>query len=179
MSRQKKHRRGRGDEKRGEEKEGGTALSVVCHQDFCAGFSGEKCGEFSGKKYGIHPAAVLLVMAWSGLKEIPRDERAGLLLDLETLSPAEQVRHWHGACVQAGLKPWRIICLPASRSGQDCTMCAHLVTRYDAIGDGRKQYHSACGLGYLILETGRGTERIWIAPPECKSYESWYPSRYR
>jgi hypothetical protein len=58
-------------------------------------------------------------------------------------------------------------------------MCAHLVTRHEAIGNGRQQYHNACGLGYLILETGRGTERIWIAPPECKSHERWYPSDWR
>lgn len=124
----------------------------------------------------VHPAAVLLVLAWSRLKQIPGDERAGLLLNLEAMPPADQVRYWHKVCMQDGLKPWQVLCLPATLSGADCTLCRRLVTRHEAIGKGRAQYHWACELGYLILEHGRGTERIWISPPECKSFERWYPS---
>jgi hypothetical protein len=126
-----------------------------------------------------HPAAVLLVMAWSRFKQIPHEERAGLLLDLEIMEPSEQVRYWHKVCMQDGLKPWHVLCLPAPLSGSDCTRCRRLVTRHEAIGKDRAQFHWACELGYLILEHGRGTERIWIAPPECKSFERWYPSDWR
>ncbi len=126
-----------------------------------------------------HPAAVLLVMAWSRFKQIPHEERAGLLLDLEIMEPLEQVRYWHKVCMQDGLKPWHVLCLPAPLSGADCTRCRRLVTRHEAIGLDRAQFHWACELGYLILEHGRGTERIWIAPPECKNFERWYPSDWR
>ena len=129
--------------------------------------------------YPAHPAAVLLVMEWSRLKQLPKEERAGLLLNLEELPPAEQIRHWHGTCLAEGLKPWQVLCLPASLAGADCTRCRNLHTKHEAIGDGRVQYHWACSLGYLILEQGRGTERVWIAPPECKSFDRWYPSDWR
>jgi len=129
--------------------------------------------------YQAYPAAVLLVLAWSQHKQITKDERAGLLLDLENLPPADQVKHWHGVCVRDGLKPWQVLCMPAPMSGDDCTMCKHLTTRHEALGDDRQRYHWACSLGYLILEHGRGTERIWIAPTECKSWERWYPAEWR
>ncbi len=129
--------------------------------------------------HSIHPAAVLLVLAWSRHKQITREERACLLLDLETMQPGEQVRYWNQVCMQDGLKSWQILYLPATTSGQDCTLCRNLITRHDTIGHERQQYHWACRQGYLILEHGRGTERIWIAPPECHSFERWYPSDWR
>lgn len=136
-------------------------------------------GEDGKPFYPTHPAAVLLVMAWARLKRIPKDERAGLLLSLESLPPAEQIRHWHGVCIEEGLKPWHVLCLPATMTGSDCTRCRNLITRHEAIGSDRVRYHWACRLGYLILEHGRGTERIWIAPPECVSFDRWYPSDYK
>ena len=154
-----------------EEKSGGAAAQP---QDFRA----EVSDGFS-TTHPAHPEAVLLVMAWSRLKQYPSDERSALLLNLETMSPAEQVRHWHGVCVNDGLKPWHVLCLPARLSGSDCTLCRHLTTRFEAIGEGRRCYHWACDLGYLILESGRGTERIWIAPEECESFDRWYPSDQR
>jgi len=129
--------------------------------------------------YEANPAAVLLLMAWSKAKQADREEGAAMLLDLQTLPPAEQVRYWHGVCLADGLKPWHVLCLPAPLSGNDCTRCRHLTTREEAIGEGRRRYHWACSLGYLILEHGRGTERIWIAPDECVSFERWYPSEWR
>ncbi|MBS1185280.1 MAG: hypothetical protein H6R09_881 [Proteobacteria bacterium] len=126
-----------------------------------------------------NPAAVLLLMAWARVKQATREERAAMLLDLEILPPADQVRHWHGVCLDAGLKPWHVLCLPAPRSGDDCTLCKHLTTRHEAIGEDRRRYHWACDLGYLILEHGRGTERVYVAPPECQSFERWYPSQWR
>ena len=166
----KKHGRGKEDENESDWA-GGAAAEP---QDFRA-----EIGENGKPFYPAHPAAVLLVMAWARLKRIPRDYRASLLLDLEALPPAEQIRHWHGICLKEGLKPWHAICLPASLSAADCTRCRHLHTKHEAIGNHRIQYHWACGLGYLILETGRGTERIWIAPPECRSFDRWYPSDWR
>ncbi len=129
--------------------------------------------------YRANNAAVLLLLAWARLKEADIEERAALLLDLESLPPAEQVRHWHGVCLADGLKPWHILCEPAPLSGDDCTRCQNLTTREEAIGEERRRIHWACRLGYLILEQGRGTERIYVAPPECESYERWYPTGWR
>ena len=150
------------------------AGAVALPQLFCA-----EVREKGNTLYEANPAAVLLVMAWSRLKRATRDERAGLLLDLEFMPPADQVKHWHGVCVADGIKPWHVLCLPSSMTGADCTRCKHLSTRYEAIGEDRQRYHWACDLGYLILEQGRGTERIWIAPKECTSWERWYPSDHR
>lgn len=129
--------------------------------------------------YRASPAAVLLLMAWARAKQASREERAAMLLDLETLPPTEQVRHWHRVCVGEGLKPWQVLCLPAPVWGDDCTRCKHLTTRDEAIGEDRRRCHWACSLGYLILEHGRGTERVYVAPPECESFERWYPSEFR
>ncbi len=129
--------------------------------------------------YQANPAAVLLLMAWARVKRASKEERAAMLLDLETLPPADQVKHWHGVCVAEGLKPWHVLCLPAPVWGDDCTRCKHLTTREAAIGEDRRRFHWACSLGYLILEHGRGTERVYAAPPECESFERWYPSEFR
>lgn len=132
-----------------------------------------------GACYPAHPAAVLLVLAWSRSKQVDTDERAALLLDLERMPPADQVRRWHGACVLDGLKPWQVLYLPAPQWGDDCTRCKHITTRHEAIGNDRRRYHWACQHGYLILEHGRGTERVFVAPPECQTFERWYPSEWR
>ena len=166
----KKHGRG----KQGEKEENGAGGAAAQPQEFRA-----MVGEGGERFYPAHPAAVLLLMAWARFKRMPKDERAGLLLDLEALPPNDQVRHWHTECMNVGLKPWQVLCLPASMSGADCTRCRNLSTRHEAIGDGRQQYHWACRLGYLILEHGRGTERVLIAPPECKDFDRWYPSDWR
>lgn len=129
--------------------------------------------------YRANPAAVLLLMAWARVKQATPEERAALLLDLENLPPADQVRQWHGACIQDGLKPWQVLCLPAPLSGDDCTMCKHLGSREEAIGEDRRRFHWACNQGYLILEHGRGTERLYVAPPECDIWERWRPSNWR
>lgn len=150
------------------------AGAAALPQDFRA-----EVDEKGNTLYEANPAAVLLLMAWSRVKQASREERAAMLLDLESLPPADQVRHWHGVCVRDGLKPWQVLCLPAPLSGSDCTMCKHLTTRHEAIGKDRQRYHWACSLGYLILEHGRGTERVFVAPPECLSFERWYPSAWR
>ena len=122
-------------------------------------------------EFALHPAAVVLALAYCRNENISSEERVLVLLHLATMSPGNQVKHWHGCCVGVGLKPWEILLLPAPVSGLDCTKCKHLTTR-QMVGEGeRRQFHSACGQGYLILETGRGTERIWIAPPECSNWE--------
>ena len=125
--------------------------------------------------FALHPAAVILALAWCRKVRAANDERAAVLLHLQTMTPGQQVRHWHLLCLEAGLKPWEELLIPAPASGLDCTMCKHLTTRQMTGESGRREFHTACGLGFLILETGRGTERIWIAPPDCKSYERWRP----
>jgi len=129
--------------------------------------------------YPAHPAAVLLVLAWCRLKATSPSERCALLLDLESLPPADQVRYWHAACVLAGLKPWQVLYLPAPTWGDDCTRCKHLTTREEAIGEARRRCHWACARGYLVLEHGRGSERVLVSPPECASFERWYPGPWR
>ena len=146
------------------------------------GGEGQKDGGAPGEGaasevFALHPAAVILALAYCRKVEASNDERISTMLHLESMPPAEQVRRWHSSCIDVGIKPWEVLMLPAPSSGLDCTMCSHLTTRQMASDHGRRLFHWACGLGYLILETGRGTERIWIAPPECQSYVRWQPSR--
>jgi hypothetical protein len=175
-----KQGKGKRDKKNDEKKEEAAAGSGYANRIFAPDFRGSVPAETLGEKHytahPAHPAAVLLVMAWSRHKRIPREERAGLLLDLESMEPAEQVRRWHGACLQDGLKPWRVLFLPAELAGADCAQCRHLITRHEALGMERAQYRWACGQGYLILEAARGMERVWIAPHECGSFEHYRPS---
>ena len=128
-------------------------------------------------EFALHPAAVILVLAYCRKVKASNEEKMSTLLNLETLSPGDQVRYWHSVCIEIGLIPWEVLMIPAPTSGLDCTMCKHLTTRQMAGNGERRKFHWACGLGYLILETGRATERIWIAPPECQSYERWIPAR--
>ena len=121
----------------------------------------------------LAPLALML-----GLMTTPA-ATASLLLNLEGMQPAVQVRHWHGVCLLDGLNPWRVLYLPAPQWGDDCTRCTHLTTREDVIDSDRRRYHWACRHGYLILEHGRGTERVYVAPPECHSFDRWYPSQQR
>ena len=132
-----------------------------------------------GEGFDLHPAAVLLLMAWAKVKALPDDETTALLHGLRAMAPGEQVRQWHTSCLAVGLKPWRFLHRPAVLLGEVCTRCRLLITRLDVIGDERQAYHWACAHGYLILEHGRGTQRIWIAPPECKRFVRWYPSDWR
>ena len=134
-------------------------------------------GGAAREQFALHPSAVILALAYCRKVKADNDETASVLLHLETMPPVEQVRRWHGSCLEVGVKPWEVLTLPAPLSGSDCTRCKHLTTRQMASDGGRRQFHWACGLGYLILETGRGTERIWIAPPECSSWERWQPGR--
>lgn len=129
--------------------------------------------------FALHPAAVILLIAYCRATDIDPEEQADLIIELGRLAPVEQVRLWQKACINKGMEPWRLLTIPASLEGHDCSLCTHLLTRQYAREGGRRQYHWACGEGYLILETGRGTERIWIAPPECTSWERWYPSDRR
>ena len=135
--------------------------------------------EHPALNYPANPAAILLLLAWTKANKASRKGRIALLLNLETIPPADQIRVWHHRCLESGIKPWHVLCLPAPSQGQDCTLCKNLSTRHEAICSDRKQYHWACDQGYLILEWGKGTERIWIGPPECQSYERWYPSDWR
>lgn len=132
-------------------------------------------GGAARNEFALHPAAVVLVLAYCRKVRATGNDKVSALLHLEAMPPGEQIRCWHSACVDVGLKPWEVLMLPAPSSGLDCTMCKHLTTRQIASDGGRRQFNWACGLGYLILETGRATERIWIAPPECSSWERWRP----
>lgn len=127
-------------------------------------------------EFALHPAAVILALAYSRAMNATNEERASSLLSLHTLPPGEQVRCWSTVCIEAGVKPWEVLMIQAPASGLDCTMCKHLTTRQMAGNGERRQFHWACDRGYLILETGRATERIWIAPPECQSFERWVPA---
>ena len=160
----------------------GTVVTLVT-VDFQGG-EGQKGDRAPGggaaiERFALHPSAVILALAYCRKVKADNDETVSILLHLETMVPGEQVRRWHGSCLEVGVKPWEVLTLPAPLSGGDCTRCKHLITRQMASDGGRRQFHWACGLGFLILETGRGTERIWIAPPECQSWGRWYPSDQR
>lgn len=136
-------------------------------------------GGAASSQFALHPSAVILLIAYCRRLDLPLHEQAAALVDLGQLPPGEQVRHWQEACIQQRIEPWTVLSIGAPMEGQDCSLCAHLLTRQFPGDSGRRQFHWACGKGYLILETGRGTERIWIAPPECQSFERWYPSDRR
>ena len=144
---------------------------------FCA--ENEGGGEHLQQQYPASPSALLLALAWCRQMRVSREEAAALLLDLGSQPPADQVRHWHGVCVAAGLAPWQVLNLPSQGEGTDCSCCAHLGSVAERIEGERRQFRWACKLGYLILEYGRHTERILLAPPECRSWERWYPSDQR
>lgn len=133
-------------------------------------------GGAARERFALNPVAVILALAYCRKVEADNDETVSILLHLESTPPGEQVRRWHGSCLEVGVKPWEVLTLPAPLSGGDCTRCKYLTTRQMASDGERRQFHWACGLGYLILETGRGTERVWIAPPECQSWERWRPT---
>lgn len=153
-----------------------TADTVVVNGGECQNSYGAPGGGASVNHFALHPAAVILVLAYFRKVKASDDKRVSAILNLETMPPGEQVKFWHVSCLDVGLKPWEVLTLKAPSSGLDCTMCRHLTTRHVAVDDGRRKFHWACRHGYQILETGRATERIWIAPPECSSYERWIPS---
>lgn len=130
-------------------------------------------------RFPLHPAGVVLCLAWCDAVGADADERAAALEAMTTTPPAEQVRRWHGACVAKGLKPWQLIYTKAPAEGAECGKCKHLTSREYRHPDERRRFHWACALGYLLHEYGSGTERVWISPPECGSWERWYPSDQR
>ena len=111
-------------------------------------------------------------------QNITRQEQIERLLDLANDPPNEQVRVWSQACRDIGLKPWHVLSVPTSSEGKDCSLCRHLhqeVGRAPGQPEDRREFRWACKQGYLILELGRGTERILTAPPDCQSWERWRP----
>lgn len=136
-------------------------------------------GGAASNNFALHPSAVMLLIEYCKIQGVNRAEQAELILGLGEMHPNEQVRVWQLACIQKGIQPWKILSIAAPMDGHDCSMCAHLSTRQFEGESGRREYHWACTKGYLILETGRATERIWIAPPECSSWERWYPGSMR
>ena len=158
-------------------------VGTVGTVDFQGGEGRETGGAPGGgaarESFALHPASVMLALAYCKKLKSSDDERVSALLHLTTMQPGEQVKYWHSLCVEAGVKPWEVLMIRAPASGFDCTMCKHLTTRQITCYGERRRFDWACGLGYLILETGRGSERIWIAPPECQSYERWYPTNQR
>lgn len=130
-------------------------------------------------RFPLHPAGVVLCLAWCDAVGADPEERAAALEAMTTTPPGEQVKRWHGACVAKGLKPWELIYMRAPREGTECGACKHLTSREYRHPDERRRFHWACALGYLLHEYGSGSERIWIAPPECSSWERWYPTDQR
>lgn len=128
-------------------------------------------------RYPLHPAGVVLCLAWCDAVAGSSDERSAALTAMTTVPPAEQVKRWHGACIEQGLKPWELIYMKAPAEGTECGKCKHLTSREYRHPDERRHFHWACALGYLLHEYGCGCERVWIAPPECSSWERWQPAR--
>lgn len=126
--------------------------------------------------YPLHPSAVVLVLAWCDRVGATQEQRAGELLDLCNHAPGEQVSRWHLACVEQGMEPWRVLSTVATMEGKDCTLCQYLTHRTYPEANGRRWFHWTCGRGYLLLECSDGSERVWLAPPECQSWEQWKPA---
>lgn len=155
----------------------GTLGTVDIQGGGCRALKNSPGGGAAMNQFALHPVAVILVLAYCKKVKADNEERVSALLNLGTMKPGDQVKCWHLSCLEVGIKPWEVLTLPAPSSGLDCTMCKHLTTQHFAPApDQRRQFHWACGLGFLILETGRATERIWIAPPECNNYQRWVPS---
>lgn len=125
--------------------------------------------------FALHPSAVCLLLAWARKLGASQEERAALVLGLGEMPPGEQVSYWHRVCLEADIASWKVLALEAPMEGMDCTLCKHLVSRCYPEPNSRRRFHWGCALGYMTLETGQGTERIWIAPPECQSWERWQP----
>jgi hypothetical protein len=125
----------------------------------------------------INHVAVVLLLAYSEKVQASLEEILAALTSLRTLPPGEQVRTWWQACLSEKLKPWRLIHLPTSGEGMECTGCSNINLVSDRVPGSRGMFHWSCKQGYLIHETGRYTERILIAPPECKSFERWRPGQ--
>ncbi len=130
--------------------------------------------------YPLNPAAVCLVVAACEKTRKTPEEIGRHVLSLHHLKPAEQVRHWHMNCEAVGVVPWQVLTMTSPIEGKDCGMCAHLHSMMEYVeGEDRRRFRWACKLGYLILEYGRATERIMLAPPECESWERHYPGPWR
>ena len=130
--------------------------------------------------YPLNPAAVCLMVAACEKAMKTPEEIGRHVLYLHRLKPADQVRHWHMNCQAVGVVPWHVLTMDSPGEGKDCGLCAHLNSVTDYIeGDGRRCFRWACKLGYLILEYGRSTERIMLAPPECDKWERHYPGPWR
>lgn len=127
----------------------------------------------------VNMVAALLCIAWCKRNAKSKRETLGLLLDLGNMQQADQVRHWHNECLAAGIKPWHVLYQESGYKGEDCGMCKHLESLNDTIQGTRRRYFWKCSLGHPILEYGRYTERILLAPPECSSWDRWYPSAQR
>ena len=130
----------------------------------------------------INPAAVALVVAACEQTRKTPEEIGRHILALHAMAPGEQVRQWSKHCQAIGLFPWRILAMDSPGEGKDCGMCGNLHSVFDHVeGDSqpRRRFRWACKLGYLILEYGRATERIMLAPPECTRWERFYPGPWR
>lgn len=129
--------------------------------------------------YPLNPSAVILLLAWYEQTQTSLADRLAALDELGQNPPGEQLRQWATRYQGQHLNPWPLLHPEASPEGQDCDTCAHLVCQTYFIENSRRRFHWHCKLGYCLHEFGRESERIWISPPECKSYERWYPSQAR
>jgi hypothetical protein len=134
----------------------------------------------NGIRHPLHPAAVCLVVAACEKAGKTPDEMGRHVLALHRRPWADQFRHWHGICVSLGLVPWRMLAWESPGEARDCGFCLHLHTVEGYFpGEKRRRVRWACKLGHLVMEYGRATERIMLAPPECSQFERHYPGPWR
>jgi hypothetical protein len=127
--------------------------------------------------FSVSPSAVCLVFAWWQRAGGDESELASSLVELRCMPTAEQERSAAQLCAAAGLDPWRIVRHLSRGEGTECFNCAHLTTRVDSLPNTRRRYFWSCDLQYQLLEHHHDGERVVIAPPECRSWERWRPSR--
>lgn len=63
----------------------------------------------------------------------------------------------------------------SSGDGWDCQFCKHLVSRWEYAENSRRRFRWRCDVGHAVMEYGRDSERILLAPESCHEWERFVP----
>jgi hypothetical protein len=64
---------------------------------------------------------------------------------------------------------------PAALSGHDCSGCANLQMRDEAVQGTRRRWWWRCRSGFALLEARWYGQRVLSAPAECDQFRPWSP----
>lgn len=127
-------------------------------------------------RYPLHPQATTLTIAWARAAEATLPELVAFLAGLTKDPMPDQLRVVGDLCRERGLVPWKLLTYPSPGEGAECMGCKHMTSANGYLDGSRRYFRWACGKGYQIMEYARESERVAIAPPECESWDRWYPS---